>query len=251
VAAYRFLNNSDIGVQEILSGHTHATLARIRTQEVVLLVQDTTLLNYGTTQPKAGMGTVKIKTREEYLLHLTVAFTPERVNLGGMGMKVWQRPEEPIAQQRKHKPIEEKESYRWLEGYQEAYKVKQACPATLVVNMADREGDIQEWLVDAMRREPHQRAEVIIRAKCNRRLAPGAMQRYLWAEMQQTPSLGTLTIALARQPDRPPRPVTLAVTATQVTFHGARRPGGKLPPVKVGAVYAQELSPPQGEEPVE
>lgn len=83
-------------------------------------------------------------------------------------MKVWQRPEEPIAQQRKHKPMEAKESYRWLERYQEAWKVKQACPATLVVNMADRDGDLQAWLVDAMRREPHQRAEVSIRAKCQR-----------------------------------------------------------------------------------
>jgi Transposase DNA-binding len=80
VAASRVLNNPDIGVEEILSGHTHATLERIRTQEVVLLVQDTTFLNDGTTQPKAGMGTVKSKTREEYLLHPTVAFTPERVN---------------------------------------------------------------------------------------------------------------------------------------------------------------------------
>ncbi|HSF32695.1 MAG TPA: transposase DNA-binding-containing protein [Candidatus Tectomicrobia bacterium] len=80
VAAYRFLNNPDIGVQEILSGHTRATLERIRSQAVVLLVQDTTFLNYGTTQPKAGMGTVKIKTREDYLLHPTVAYTPERVN---------------------------------------------------------------------------------------------------------------------------------------------------------------------------
>ena len=80
MAAYRFLNNPDIGVQEILSGHTHATLERIRTQEVVLLVQDTTFLHDGTTQPKAAMGTIKIKRREEYLLHPTVAFTPERVN---------------------------------------------------------------------------------------------------------------------------------------------------------------------------
>jgi len=251
VAAYRFLDNSDIGVQEILSGHTHATLERIRTQEVVLLVPDTTFLNYGTTQPKAGMGTVKIKTREEYLLHPTVAFTPERVNLGVVGMKVWQRPEQPVAQQRKSKPIEEKESYRWLEGYQDACKVKQACPTTLVINLADREGDIQEWFVDAMRREPAQRAECIIRAKCNRCLAPGAAQRYLWAEMQQTPALGTLTIELARQPERPPRPVTLSITAKLVTFQGARRPGGKLPPVTISAGYAQESSPPHGEEPIE
>jgi len=166
-------------------------------------------------------------------------------------MKVWQRPEEPVAQQRKRKPIEEKESYRWLEGYRGACEIKQTCPATLVVNMADREGDIQEWLVDAMRREPSQRAEVIIRAKCNRRLAPGAAQRYLWAERQQTPSWGTLTLTLARQPERPPRQVTLAVTATQVTFPGARRPGGNLPPREVSAVYAQEPSPPPGEAPGE
>jgi hypothetical protein len=54
MAAYRFLNNPDMGVQEMLSGHTHAALERIRTHEVVLLGQDTTFLNYGTTQPKVG-----------------------------------------------------------------------------------------------------------------------------------------------------------------------------------------------------
>jgi hypothetical protein len=166
-------------------------------------------------------------------------------------MKAWPRPEQPVAQQRQSKPIEAKERDRWLEGYPGACAVKQDCPATLVVNMADREGDIQEWLVDAMRREPDQRAECIVRAKENRRLAPGAAQRYLWAEMQQTHALGTLTIQRARQLERPPQPVTLSVTATPVTFQGARRPGGQLPPVTVSAVYAQEPSPPQGEEPIE
>jgi hypothetical protein len=112
-AAYRFLDNPEIGLQEILSGPKQATLDRIQTQEVVLLVQDTTFINYGTIHPKAGMGTVKVKSREEYLLHPTVAFTPERVNLGVLGAKWWQRPEQPVGQARKHKPIEEKESYRW------------------------------------------------------------------------------------------------------------------------------------------
>ncbi len=68
--------------------------------------------------------------------------------------------------------------------------------------------------------------------------------------MQQTHSLGTFTLALARQFEQPPRPVTLAVTAKPVTFQGARRPGGKLPPVTVSAVYAPEPSPSQGEEPI-
>jgi hypothetical protein len=69
--------------------------------------------------------------------------------------------------------------------------------------------------------------------------------------MQPTAALGTLTIELARQPERPPRSATLSVTATPVTFHGARRLGGTLPPVTVSAVSAQEPSPPPGEEPVE
>jgi hypothetical protein len=93
-------------------------------------------------------------------------------------MKVWQRPEQPVAQQRKSKPSAEKESDRGLDGYRCACAVKHVCPATLVVNMADREGDIQEWFVEARRREPDQRAEWIMRAKCNRRLVPGAALRY-------------------------------------------------------------------------
>jgi len=64
MAASRFLPNPAMGVQEILSGHTHATRQRIRAQEGVLLVQDTTFLHDGTPPPKARMGTVKIKTRE-------------------------------------------------------------------------------------------------------------------------------------------------------------------------------------------
>jgi hypothetical protein len=251
VAASRFLENPAIGEQELLSGHKHATLERIRTQEVVRLVQDTTCLNYGTTQPKHGMGTVRVKTRKEYLLHTTVAFTPDRVNLGVLGMKVWQRPEQPVAQERKRKPIEEQESYRGLEGSQLACAVKQTCPAPLVVHVADREGDIQEWFLHARRREPEQRAEYIVRAQGNRRLAPGSAQRHWWAEMRQTRALGEMTVELARQPARPPRQVTRSVTAKLVTCNGARRARSTLPPVEVTAVYAQECSPPPGEAPLE
>ena len=116
LAAYRFLDNARVGRKEILAGHQQATLERLQVQEVVLLVQDTTLLNYGTLRPKKGVGTVKERTREAYLLHLTVAFTPQRVNRGVLGLRMWQRPEEPVAHERARKPIAEKESYRWLEG---------------------------------------------------------------------------------------------------------------------------------------
>jgi hypothetical protein len=80
VAAYRLLDTPDIGVQEMLSGHTQATLQRIRAPEVVWLVQATTFLDDGTTHPKAGMGTVKLTTRQEDLLPPPVVLTPARVD---------------------------------------------------------------------------------------------------------------------------------------------------------------------------
>jgi transposase Tn5 family protein/transposase-like protein len=251
VAAYRFLDNPRVGFAEILSGHRQATLERLRAQEVALLVQDTSFLNYGTLQPKVGMGTVKERVRDEYLLHTTVAFTPERVNMGVVGAKLWQRPEQPVGRELKHKPIKGKESYRWLEGYTVACEVQQACGETVVVSVADGEGDIQEWFLDAMQRSPHERAEFLIRAKCNRRLAQGAVHGYLWEEMQAARPLGKLTLKLSRQADRPARRVTRSVRARTVTFNGARRPGGRLPPVQVWAVYVTELTPAKGEEPIE
>jgi hypothetical protein len=116
VAADRFLDNPDIGVQEIVAGHPPATRARRRTQEVVLLGQDPPLLNYGPTPPKAGRGPGKLKQRDAWRLPAPVAVPPARVNGGGVGMKGWQRPDPPVARQRKRKPLEEQERSPWLAG---------------------------------------------------------------------------------------------------------------------------------------
>ena len=129
--------------------------------------------------------------------------------------------------------------------------MQQACPQTVVLSVADCEGDIQEWFLEAMHRVPRERAEFRIRAKGNRRLAPGAAHDYLWEELQAARPLGRVTFELSRQADRPAPPVTLIVRARPVTFHGARRPGGRLPPVQLWAVYARERKPPKGEEPME
>jgi hypothetical protein len=104
--------------------------------------------------------------------------------------------------------------------------------------------------VDAMRRPPGARAECLIRAQYNRRLAHSKAQRYLWTAMRAAQPLGRLTFALARTPARPPRQRTVTVTAKQVTFQQARRPGGPRPPVAVAVLYAQEGAPPPGEEAV-
>ncbi len=90
VAAYRFLDNDKVTFERILEGHKEATVGRIRHEPVVLLLQDTTFLEYG-QEEEVGMGTLRKTESENYLLHPTVAFTPERVNVGVLGAKFWQR----------------------------------------------------------------------------------------------------------------------------------------------------------------
>jgi len=247
-SAYRFFDNPRIGLDEILSGHKAATLERISQQKMVLLAQDTTFLSY-TSEEATGLGTLKYTQSENYLLHPTVAFTPSRDNLGVLGSKFWQRPEEKVAHLRDKKPIEEKESYRWLESYELACEVQRQCPDTLVLSVADREGDIHEWFLLAQNKPIEERAELLVRAKCNRRTENGGDNSYLWDEMASCRRMGKLKISTPRTGNKPSRQASLDVRAKEIEFCG--RKGKKTEPVFMYAVYAREKHPPKGEAAIE
>jgi hypothetical protein len=235
----------------MLSGHTHATLARIRAPAVVWLVQDTTFLHDGTTPPTQGMGTVQSKGRDASRLHPTVAFTPERRHRGVFGRPLWQRLEPPVAQERHRQPLAAQESDRWLPGYPWACAVQQRCPDTRVVSRAERAGESQAWCLEAVRRAPEDRAACLIRAQGNRRLGPGQTPSSFGEARPKARAAGAITVELTRQPPRAPRQATRRVAVKRVTCTGARRPGGPLPPVEVVAVYATERRPPRNQEPLE
>lgn len=248
LAAYRFFDNEKVEFEQILKGHRDATVERIGQQRTVLVAQDTTFVNTGVETP-VGVGSLREKQREEYLLHPSVAITPQRDNLGVLGASIWQRPEETVAHLRKSKPIEDKESLRWLEGYQLACDVQRQCPDTLIVSVADREGDIREWFADAEQRPLDEKAEYIIRAKSNRRTTQAEGYSYLWEELDSSRSLGSLSIDTPRSGRKPSRRATLSLHAKAVEFCGpARQP---ITPVTVYAVYAKERHPPKGEAAIE
>lgn len=171
LAAYRFFDNDRIDAHDILSGHAHATGERIAAQAVALLVQDTTQLNYVVEGEKLfEQGTLHRTEKDSYWLHPTVAFTPERVNLGIVHHEFWQRPDARQGETRKRRDIPDKESMRWLRGYEIACAVQARCPATCVISVADREGDIYDCFKAVPEQTSAVRAEVIIRANANRRL---------------------------------------------------------------------------------
>ena len=151
---------------------------------------------------------------------------------------------------RQQRPLAAKENYRWLLGDEVACQVQRYCMETLVMNIADREGDRHAWFLTATQRPAPERAACIIRAKCNRRRACEPKDGSLWETLGHSPVCGTMTLELQSQPGRRARQATRSVRTRAVPCNRAR-PGGMLPPVEVSTVSGKEDTPPPGEEALE
>jgi hypothetical protein len=275
-AAYRFCDNEHATFVSVLSSHHDATVVRIREQTVVLIPQDTT--EHDVTRPNeimAGAGPLNDTARVGFHNHVNLAMTPERLPLGAVAATMWAR--DPVEFQknadqkraeRRAKSIEEKESIRWLEGYRAACQVAQEASSTHIVSLADSEGDIYEYLLEAQPVEGVRKASFIIRACQNRALVAPEQAKsqestdHLREQVARTPVLAQRTIKIrARHPKsnddrkrkqaREAREAEVEIRAARVKLRGPSRPGGKLPDVEVNAVLVSELNPPPDVEPIE
>lgn len=146
IAAYRFFNNESVDPTQILSPHYDSTLARIKKEAIVLIPQDTTEINFSGRKPITGMGPLRSEKSQGFYVHPSLAITPERLCLGLIDFQTWARNELGARKRSRRKPIEEKESYCWLKGYEAANKIALSAPETTIVSIGDREGDIYEVL---------------------------------------------------------------------------------------------------------
>jgi hypothetical protein len=275
-AAYRFFDNDRATLDNILEPHIAMTRRRIAAQPVVVLAQDTTELDL--TRPEQqvrGAGPLDTDARQGALLHMMHAFTPDGTPLGTLRATAWVRDEDRPATteerraERRAAPIEDKESYRWLEMLELAGKEAGQYPETTFVCVADSEADIYEvFVAGATTARP---AEWIVRACQNRALQPAqdgdASERVagqcLEKQVRSAPVLFTQSITVrgrtakiacetrGRRQPRQSRPAEVEVRAAQVTLRPPHRPDGKLPTVTLNVVVAREKDPPAGEPPVE
>jgi hypothetical protein len=82
IAAYRFFQNDSVTSDRILKPHRDATINRIGEHNVVLMIQDTTELDYTGKNDIRDLGCLTYENRKGLLLHATIAITPERVCVG-------------------------------------------------------------------------------------------------------------------------------------------------------------------------
>jgi hypothetical protein len=149
-AIYRMLGNEDFDREEILRTHRNATIKRMAEYGgTILAVQDTTSLNYNTHVKTEGIGYIGDKTLGVNI-HSCLAVTRDGLVLGVLDQRSYNREQAKDDsgnhENKKTRPIEEKESFRWIQTLEQSLTSIEN--SVKVLTVCDREGDMYE-LFDA------------------------------------------------------------------------------------------------------
>lgn len=241
-------------LQTLLHPHYEATAGRIREHPLVLVAQDTTSLNYDAHTSTHALGPINTRAdgAQGLKLHDTLALTPQGVPLGLIAIAVWARDARAAgkAKQRKQRPIEDKESQRWLQSYRRTAEVQRLCPDTRLLNLADREADIYELFQEATH-DPDG-PDLLIRANrtTQRQVEEEDEQKPLWDYLPTGPLLGTCDLAIPARGGRKARLAELEIRCAPIQLRPPKRLKG-TPALSLWAVHAIEPAPPAGSEALE
>jgi hypothetical protein len=260
-AAYRFLDNNRVSEAEILAGHFQATRERAAaTDGPILVLHDTTEFSFKrediaavgiTRKAVAGKyrgGALRHYTACGILMHSSLAVTTEQLPLGLVAAKFWTREQFKGTNALKKRinptrvPIEEKESFRWLENLRQSTDLLHE--PTRCVHIGDRESDIYELFCTALDIGTH-----FLLRTCVDRLA-GDGTHTIAAEMAEVRCKGVHRIQV---PDRHGR---LSDALLELRFRRVRvlPPIGKqsrYPQLDLTVLHATERGRPRNREPIQ
>jgi hypothetical protein len=241
-AAYRFISNPKVTPEKILKPHQKSTLSRIQEHPVVLAVQDTTELNYTAHKSTEGLGTIGSSSKLRGMhVHTTMALTPDRVPLGIIDQYTWIRPETEYGKKvkRKQKPIEEKESIKWLISLKATEAIQEENPDVQLINVGDREADIY----DLFKYASGLTSQLLVRGSWDR--CVDHEENHLWPYLEAQPVAATLEITVPHKKSRKLRTATAQLRYASVTIRPPRARRDKEKSVNIYAVYLHEPDPPK------
>jgi len=159
----------------------------------------------------------------------------------------------------RYRPIEQKESFRWIQGHRDLVKIAKKTPKTRYLTVMDRDGDIYELFLDA--EATRKRVGVLVRAQYNRRLED--KERKLFDELKASKAKATIKTIIPRQrwkkvkrdkPGQealPGREAVLTLRYQEVTLRPPRSDLRDKGVIKLWAVCAREENPPAGAKRIE
>jgi hypothetical protein len=227
IRLFRFLRNPLVTTQEMLEEAGRRTSQRCQGRDV-MVIQDTTVL-----QSQGGGG--------DYL-HAAIALDVDDDAILGPVEACYLSRQSGRKAQRKSLPIEEKESFRWLETTDQAASL--CAGARRITVVCDREGDIYE----AFALRPPE-VELLVRSAQDRSLDDGGG---LFASLDALPEAAWADLDLPARKGRAARTARLAIRFATMALS---RPGGGfragLPAtLPVQLVDVREVDPPAEAEPI-
>ena len=179
IGTYRMLSNKRFNHKDLMAASFNKCNNRIIKDNIkhVLVIQDTTEFNYNGIKQKLkskndkDIGPTSNNNVAGYFCHPGLVVNPEEDTIYGFSSAIfynrsWDKKDK---YERKYKqlPIEEKESFRWLET---AENTKKAIDKDIQLTIiGDRESDIYEEFA----RVPDSRTNVLVRASSNRYIVGG------------------------------------------------------------------------------
>lgn len=161
----------------------------------VLAIQDTVELNLSGQKrrhkPNSGFGEISKTGVEGFLLHSSMVIDAKKATaLGYSYIKTWHRPADRQTKTERNysrQPIEDKESYKWIEATCQTKKALSQAEKITVV--ADRESDIFELIVKAKELD----INLLIRSRLDRKLTTS--ERML-THLQNLPVMHTYQLSI-------------------------------------------------------
>jgi hypothetical protein len=246
-ATYRFYANPRVTALGLQQGYTSDTAQRCLDHEVVLVVQDTTTLNFTPLHrsiPELGPIDSGGLARGVHL-HSALAVSTAGQIIGILDQQYWARP-----QPGQPGPVE-KESGKWINGLDAAREAVSTAaagqPVPRLIHVMDREGDAYEVMMAV----EDAGDSAIIRCAQDRRVDPGTpgLAR-AHAAVHSQPVLCRTTVVVDRKAGVPQRLAWVELRSMSVTL----RPDlAKYPhawSMTWNLVAVCEVAPPPGVEPV-
>ncbi|MBK8399184.1 MAG: IS4 family transposase [Leptospiraceae bacterium] len=244
----------------ILKSHKNSTINRLKDKEIILGVQDTTEIAYSGLEDAEGLGYINhSETAKGYYFHPTIAVTVEGTPLGILDSQVWIREsltkgktEKEYAYKKKHTPIEQKESYKWLKSYRTLCEIETNNHKDFhLVSVCDREADIFELFYEHAKITNENKPDLIVRAKANRIISDGA-EKYLFDELNNNEIFAEYNIIVPRKKGVQIREATLQVKFKEVTIEPPSNliNRNSYSKIKLYAVTTNEINPPKDVDPI-
>lgn len=264
-AVYRFCENAHVSYEALMQPHVDATREQSRQVQRVLLIQDTTEVDYQHHPKTTGLGPIGNGSHQGFLLQSVLALDAATAAVLGVAhQEPFLRQPVPPGETARQQQERVRESQVWERAVQSIGMP----PADVQwIHVGDRYSDMFDFLSLCGQLQ----TQFVVRASQARRIdllvepAGQAVKRlphrktseleeppaHLFATVESWPQQGEQALTLPAEHERQARTVRLAISYGRLRLLAPNNQEHKRPALSLWVVRVWELEPPQGVSPVE